>query len=73
MKKIKTLLVICFALVAFAVLAGCEETPACEHETGSWNQVIDKNGIEGAMCSHYLGFAAEESRLNGGEKISLKK
>ena len=37
------------------------------------NQVIDKNGIEGAMCSHYLGFAAEESRLNGGEKISLKK
>ena len=36
MKKIKTLLVICFALVAFAVLAGCEETPACEHETGSW-------------------------------------
>lgn len=36
MKKIKTLLVICFALVAFAVLAGCEQTPACEHETGSW-------------------------------------
>ena len=36
MKKIKTLLVICFALVAFAVLAGCEEIPACEHETGSW-------------------------------------
>lgn len=36
MKKIKTLLVICFALVAFAVLAGCEQIPACEHETGSW-------------------------------------
>ena len=39
----------------------------------SKNQVIDKNGIEGAMCSHYLGFAAEESRINGGEKICLKK
>lgn len=37
------------------------------------NRVIDKNGIEGAMCSHYLGFAAEESRLKGGEKILLKK
>ena len=37
------------------------------------NRVIDKNGIEGAMCSHYLGFYAEESRLRGGEKISLKK
>lgn len=35
-------------------------------------RVIDKNGIEGAMCSHYLGFAAEESRLKGGEKIILK-
>ena len=36
------------------------------------NRVIDKNGIEGAMCSHYMGFAAEESRLKGGEKVSLK-
>ena len=36
------------------------------------NRVIDKNGIEGAMCSHYLGFAAEESRLKGGEKVTLK-
>lgn len=37
------------------------------------NRELDKNGIEGAMCSHYLGFAAEESRLKGGEKIILKK
>ena len=37
------------------------------------NRVIDKNGIEGAMCSHYLGFAAEESRKKGGEKIALFK
>ena len=37
------------------------------------NREIDKNGIEGAMCSHYLGFSAEESRKMGGEKISLKK
>lgn len=36
------------------------------------NREIDKNGIEGAMCSHYLGFAAEESRLKGGEKVTLK-
>ena len=37
------------------------------------NREVDKNGIEGAMCSHYLGFAAEESRKNGGEKIFVKK
>lgn len=35
------------------------------------NRVIDKNGIEGAMCSHYLGFAAEKSRKKGGKKITL--
>ena len=37
------------------------------------NRELDKNGIEGAMCSHYLGFAAEESRVNGGEKVVFKK
>ena len=37
------------------------------------NRELDKNGIEGAMCSHYLGFAAEESRIKGGEKIVFKK
>ena len=36
------------------------------------NREIDKNGIEGAMCSHYLGFGAEESRLNGGQKVLIK-
>lgn len=35
MKKIKNLLVICFALFAFAMLVGCNKT-ACEHEAGSW-------------------------------------
>ena len=36
------------------------------------NRELDKNGITGAMCSHYLGFAAEESRKKNGEKILLK-
>lgn len=34
---------------------------------------IDRNGIDGAMVSHYLGFAAEESRLNNGALIKLKR
>ena len=34
-------------------------------------RTVEKNGISGAMCSHYLGFFAEESRLKGGEKIPL--
>ena len=36
-------------------------------------RVIDKNGIESAMCSNKLGFAAEESRRKGGVKILLYK
>ena len=35
------------------------------------NRVIDKNGIEGATCSHYHGFAAEESLLKGREKVKI--
>lgn len=34
-------------------------------------QVIEKNGLSEAMCSHYLGFAAEESRLANGKKIEF--
>ena len=32
---------------------------------------VEKNGIEGAMRSHYLCFASEESRLKGGQKVDL--
>ena len=34
-------------------------------------KLIEKNGLSEAMCSHYLGFAAEESRLDGGKKIEF--
>ena len=34
-------------------------------------KLIEKNGLSEAMCSHYLGFAAEESRLDGGKKIKI--
>lgn len=33
--------------------------------------LIEKNGLSEAMCSHYLGFAAEKSRLQGGKKIQF--
>lgn len=36
-------------------------------------QTIDKNGIKGAMISHYLAFLAEESRLSNGKVLELKK
>ena len=34
---------------------------------------LDKNGIKGAMISHYLAFLAEKSRLNNGKTLKLKK
>lgn len=34
---------------------------------------LDKNGIDGAMGSHYLAFAAEESRKDEGKNIKMNE
>ena len=58
MKMIKNLLVICFVLFAFVMVAGCEEGTLCVHETGSWAANAEEHWKTCSLCNEQVQKAA---------------
>lgn len=54
MKMMKNLLVICFVLFAFVMVAGCEEGTVCVHETGSWAANAEEHWKTCSLCNEQV-------------------